>query len=161
MMKQQVIYVFTHDSIGLGEDGPTHQPIEHLASLRSIPNLFVVRPCDAIETFEAWEFAIKNIQHPTALILSRQNLPLLRNDFKTNKLNKGGYFLRQVEDSKFSIISTGSEVSLAVKVYDFFKSVDCELICLDNDIAPKTTASQAIRMIKDMMKQCYLLIIRT
>ena len=78
MMKQQVIYVFTHDSIGLGEDGPTHQPIEHLASLRSIPNLFVVRPCDAIETFEAWEFAIQNIQYPTALILSRQNLPLLR-----------------------------------------------------------------------------------
>ena len=84
MMKQQVIYVFTHDSIGLGEDGPTHQPIEHLASLRSIPNLFVVRPCDAIETFEAWEFAIQNIQYPTALILSRQNLPVLRDDFKTN-----------------------------------------------------------------------------
>ena len=132
MMKQQVIYVFTHDSIGLGEDGPTHQPIEHLASLRSIPNLFVVRPCDAIETFEAWEFAIQNIQYPTALILSRQNLPVLRDGFKTNKLNKGGYFLRQVEDSKFSIIATGSEVSLAVKVYDFFKSkkIKCNVVSM-------------------------------
>jgi len=122
MMKQQVIYVFTHDSIGLGEDGPTHQPIEHLASLRSIPNLFVIRPCDAIETFEAWEFAIQNINSPTALILSRQNLPLVRNDFKENKLNKGAYFLRQVEGARFSIISTGSEVSLALKVHDFFMS---------------------------------------
>ena len=92
MMKQQVIYVFTHDSIGLGEDGPTHQPIEHLASLRSIPNLFVIRPCDSIETFEAWEFAIKNTNSPTALILSRQNLPLIRNDFKENKLNRGLIF---------------------------------------------------------------------
>ena len=132
MMKQQVIYVFTHDSIGLGEDGPTHQPIEHLASLRSIPNLFVVRPCDAIETFEAWEFAIQNIQYPTALILSRQNLPVLRDDFKTNKLNNGGYFLRQIEDSEFSIIATGSEVSLAVKVYDFFKSkkIKCNVVSM-------------------------------
>ena len=132
MMKQQVIYVFTHDSIGLGEDGPTHQPIEHLASLRSIPNLFVVRPCDAIETFEAWEFAIQNNQYPTALILSRQNLPILRDDFKTNKLNKGGYFLRQIEGSEFSIISTGSEVSLAVKVYDFFKSkgIKCNVVSM-------------------------------
>ncbi len=120
MMKQQVIYVFTHDSIGLGEDGPTHQPIEHLASLRSIPNLFVVRPCDSIETFEAWEFAIQNINSPTALILSRQSLPLIRNDFKENKLSKGAYFLRQIQGSKFSIISTGSEVSLALKVHDFF-----------------------------------------
>ena len=68
MMKKQVIYVLTHDSIGLGEDGPTHQPVEHLVALRSIPNLLVIRPCDAIETFEAWEFAIKNFNSPTALI---------------------------------------------------------------------------------------------
>ncbi len=120
MMKQQVIYVFTHDSIGLGEDGPTHQPIEHLASLRSIPNLLVIRPCDAIETFEAWEQAIQNVNSPTALILSRQNLPLIRNSFKENKLSRGAYFLKQVEGSKFSIISTGSEVSLAIKVHNFF-----------------------------------------
>jgi transketolase len=91
-----------------------------------------VRPCDAIETFEAWEFAIQNIQYPTALILSRQNLPVLRDDFKTNKLNKGGYFLRQIEDSEFSIIATGSEVSLAVKVYDFFKSkkIKCNVVSM-------------------------------
>ena len=75
-----------------------------------------------LETFEAWEFAIKNTNSPTALILSRQNLPLIRNDFKENKLNRGAYFLRQFNDGKFSIISTGSEVSLALKVHDFFVS---------------------------------------
>ena len=75
MMKQKVIYVFTHDSIGLGEDGPTHQPIEHLASLRSIPNLNVLRPCDQIETFEAWEIALNSEKTPSVLALSRQSLP--------------------------------------------------------------------------------------
>ena len=80
MMKQQVIYVFTHDSIGLGEDGPTHQPIEHLSGLRSIPNLNVFQTLhDAIETFEAWEIALNNHKNtPSVLALSRQNLPLLR-----------------------------------------------------------------------------------
>ena len=97
MMKKEIIYVFTHDSIGLGEDGPTHQPIEHLASLRSIPNLFVLRPCDAIETFEAWEFAIENKNSPSALILSRQNLPIIRKDYKINKLKKGAYFLKKIQ----------------------------------------------------------------
>ena len=80
MMKQQIIYVFTHDSIGLGEDGPTHQPIEHLASLRSIPNLNVLRPCDQIETFEAWEIALNSQETPSVLALSRQNLPLIRKE---------------------------------------------------------------------------------
>ncbi len=89
MMKQKVIYVFTHDSIGLGEDGPTHQPIEHLASLRSIPNLNVLRPCDQIETFEAWEIALNSQETPSVLALSRQNLPLIRKDFKINKSMMG------------------------------------------------------------------------
>ncbi|MFL2679906.1 MAG: transketolase [Alphaproteobacteria bacterium] len=132
MMKQKVIYVFTHDSIGLGEDGPTHQPIEHLASLRSIPNLTVLRPCDAIETFEAWEFAIHN-NSPTALILSRQSLPLQRNDFKKNKLLEGAYFLKKYSKFKFTIISTGSEVSLAKKVHDEFNlndKIKCNLVSL-------------------------------
>ncbi len=117
MMKKQIIYVFTHDSIGLGEDGPTHQPIEHLASLRSIPNLFVLRPCDAIETFEAWEFAIENKNSPSALILSRQNLPIIRKDYKINKLKKGAYFVKKNSKATLSIISTGSEVSLALEVH--------------------------------------------
>ena len=91
MMKQKVIYVFTHDSIGLGEDGPTHQPIEHLASLRSIPNLNVLRPCDQIETFEAWEIALNSQKTPSVLALSRQNLPLIRKDFKINKSMMGAY----------------------------------------------------------------------
>jgi|TARA_B100000287_G_scaffold434666_1_gene499798 transketolase len=118
MMKQRVIYVFTHDSIGLGEDGPTHQPVEHLASLRSIPNLYVLRPCDPIETFEAWEFAINNFNAPTALILSRQNLPIVRNDYKENKLLKGAYFLQKLSKSNFTIIASGSEVSLALNVHN-------------------------------------------
>ena len=94
MMKQKVIYVFTHDSIGLGEDGPTHQPIEHLASLRSIPNLNVLRPCDQIETFEAWEIALNSEETPSVLALSRQNLPLIRKDFKINKSMMGAYLYR-------------------------------------------------------------------
>ena len=81
MMKQQVIYVFTHDSIGLGEDGPTHQPIEHLSGLRSIPNLNVFRPCDAIESFESWEIALNSQSTPSVLALSRQNLPLIRKNY--------------------------------------------------------------------------------
>ena len=92
MMKKQVIYVLTHDSIGLGEDGPTHQPIEHLVALRSIPNLLVLRPCDAIETFESWEIAINTFNAPTAIILSRQNLPPLRKNININKSRYGGYF---------------------------------------------------------------------
>ena len=79
LMKQKVIYVFTHDSIGLGEDGPTHQPIEHLSALRVIPNLNVFRPCDAIETSECWELALLSENTPSVIALSRQNLPLLRN----------------------------------------------------------------------------------
>ncbi len=117
MMKQQVIYVFTHDSIGLGEDGPTHQPIEHLSGLRSIPNLNVFRPCDAIETFEAWEIALNNHKTPSVLALSRQNLPLLRKDYNKNKTTKGGYFLKNHKDAKITFIASGSEVSVGEGVF--------------------------------------------
>ena len=118
MMKQQVIYVFTHDSIGLGEDGPTHQPIEHLSGLRSIPNLNVFRPCDAIETFEAWEIALNNHKKtPSVLALSRQNLPLLRKDYNKNKTTKGGYFLKNHKDAKITFIASGSEVSVGEGVF--------------------------------------------
>ena len=112
MMKQQIIYVFTHDSIGLGEDGPTHQPIEHLPGLRAIPNLNVFRPCDAIETFEAWEIAFNSKSTPTVLALSRQKLPLIRTKFKRNMSIKGGYILNEQKNNKITLIATGSEVSL-------------------------------------------------
>ena len=87
LMKQKVIYVFTHDSIGLGEDGPTHQPIEHLSALRVIPNLNVFRPSDAIETSECWELALLSEKTPSVIALSRQNLPLLRNSVNSSEKN--------------------------------------------------------------------------
>ena len=116
LMKLKVIYVFTHDSIGLGEDGPTHQPIEHLSSLRVIPNLNVFRPCDAIETSECWELALLSKETPSVIALSRQNLPLLRNqpdNFEKNSCATGAYVLIDKQDPDITIIASGSEVSLA------------------------------------------------
>ncbi len=117
MMGLPVIYIFTHDSIGLGEDGPTHQPIEHLASLRVIPNLNVIRPADANETVAAWKEALKRQDGPTALILTRQNLPTLASilDKATTGLHRGAYVIDDVEngDADITLIATGSEVSLA------------------------------------------------
>ena len=122
LMKIKVIYVFTHDSIGLGEDGPTHQPVEQLASLRSIPNLTVLRPCDPIETFECWEIALNSQNTPCALILSRQALPILRKDFKKNKCYQGAYFLNKSSGYDLTIIASGSEVSLAMEIFEHLKS---------------------------------------
>ena len=118
MMKQRVIYIFTHDSIGLGEDGPTHQPIEQLTSLRSIPNLNVFRPADLIETFECWQIALKNKKSPSVIALTRQNVsPVRTNNTSENKSSVGAYeILRTGDDIKVTIISTGSETSLACDV---------------------------------------------
>jgi transketolase len=115
LMKQRVIYVMTHDSIGLGEDGPTHQPVEHLSALRVIPNLKVFRPADAIETAECWELALSNQHGPAVLALTRQALPQQRTDGKReNRSAMGGYILREVEDElKGIVIGTGSELHLA------------------------------------------------
>jgi transketolase len=117
LMGQRVVYVFTHDSIGLGEDGPTHQPIEHTESLRLIPNLDVWRPADAAETTAAWAAAITRLSGPTALLLSRQALPAQpRADFDVQAIERGGYVLRNGDDtSDVAILSTGSEVQLAVR----------------------------------------------
>ena len=117
LMKQKVIYVFTHDSIGLGEDGPTHQPVEHLSSLRGIPNLNVFRPCDAIETSECWELALLSDNKPSVIALSRQNLPLLRKPSNSNEnlSSYGAYILNKKEGFDITIISSGSEVSLALQ----------------------------------------------
>ena len=121
LMEQQVIYVLTHDSIGLGEDGPTHQPIEHLASLRLIPRLLVIRPADATETVAAWKIALSQKHRPTVLALCRQNLPVLdRSKYPSADLvAKGAYILVDAEKTPDVIlIATGSEVSLALKARD-------------------------------------------
>ncbi len=118
MMKQRVIYVFTHDSIGLGEDGPTHQPIEQLTSLRSIPNLNVFRPADLIETFECWQLAIENKRTPSVIALTRQGVkPLRIENNSKNESSLGAYeILRTGEKIKLTIISSGSETSLACDI---------------------------------------------
>lgn len=123
LMKQRVIHVMTHDSIGLGEDGPTHQPVEHYAALRAIPNVQFLRPCDAIETAEAWQLALDKKDGPSVLALSRQNLPSLRLEAGQKNLSSlGGYILRAADDAVITLIATGSEVSLAVAVHDALKA---------------------------------------
>ena len=118
LMEQQVIYVLTHDSIGLGEDGPTHQPEAHLWAYRMIPNICVVRPMDANETVEAWKIALKNKKTPTCLVLTRQNLPVYDREklgwAKAEEAQKGGYVLCEDKDFEAIIIATGSEVELAI-----------------------------------------------
>lgn len=116
LMKQRVIHVMTHDSIGLGEDGPTHQPVEHLASLRAIPNCLVFRPCDLVETAETWEAAILSETAPSVLTLTRQNLEQLRTTHTDENLTlKGGYILREADAAhKVTLFATGSEVEIAV-----------------------------------------------
>ena len=118
LMEKQVIYVMTHDSIGLGEDGPTHQPIEQLSGLRSIPNLYVLRPADRMETIECWEIALKNKKTPSVLSLTRQNLDPVRLKFSnTNKCSLGAYeILRSNKKINLTILASGSEVNLAKKV---------------------------------------------
>ena len=118
LQKCRVIYVMTHDSIGLGEDGPTHQPIEHLASLRAMPNLLVMRPADAVETAECWEIALKQPDRPTILALSRQGLPQFRLEAADENLSaRGAYRVKNAgADRKVVILATGSEVGIAIQV---------------------------------------------
>jgi transketolase len=119
LQQQRVVYVMTHDSIGLGEDGPTHQPIEHLQSLRAMPNLLVLRPADAVETAECWALALAQQSRPSLLALTRQNLPPLRHDVTENLCLKGGYRLRDASAArKVVLVATGSEVSLAIEIAD-------------------------------------------
>ena len=155
MMKQKVIYIFTHDSIGLGEDGPTHQPIEQLTSLRSIPNLNVFRPADTIETFECWQLALESKQTPSVIALTRQKLNPIRKDYsKVNKCSKGAYeIMRNGDNIKLILISSGSETGLACDVshklateniYSKVISVPCqELFDKQDDIYKKEIFSGA------------------
>lgn len=119
LMGLRVIYVFSHDSIGVGEDGPTHQPVEHLMGLRIIPNLRVIRPADAGETVEAWRNALRNLKSPTALVFTRQNLPILRDGLHAapDGVHRGGYVLWQSseQEPEVVLIASGSEVHVALK----------------------------------------------
>ena len=124
LMKQRVIYVMTHDSIGLGEDGPTHQPVEHIASLRAIPNLNVYRPCDVVETAECWAASLETSSTPSVLSLSRQGLPCLRTEHTDENLSaKGGYVLAEAEAKRaVTLIASGSEVEIAMQACDQLKA---------------------------------------
>ncbi|MDP2742784.1 MAG: transketolase C-terminal domain-containing protein, partial [Hydrogenophaga sp.] len=117
LMKQRVIHVFTHDSIGLGEDGPTHQSVEHVPSLRIIPGLDVWRPADGLETAVAWGCAIERRDGPSALCLSRQNLPRLTDAAMAPRVRQGGYVLAEGENPQAVIVATGSETEIAMDAY--------------------------------------------
>jgi len=116
LMGVGTIYVMTHDSIGLGEDGPTHQPVEHLASLRAMPNLLVFRPADAVETLECWELALRNRHRPSLLALSRQNVPQLRGAGAENLSARGAYVIQgDAEARDVTLLATGTEIAIAVE----------------------------------------------
>ncbi|HEV7772118.1 MAG TPA: transketolase [Conexibacter sp.] len=120
LMRLHVAWVYTHDSVALGEDGPTHQPVEHLAALRAIPNLTVIRPSDAAETAEAWRFMVEQLDGPGVLVLSRQNLPVLDRSVygPANGIDRGAYVLAEDPEAVATLVGTGSEVSLALEARD-------------------------------------------
>jgi len=126
LMGKRVIHIMTHDSIGLGEDGPTHQPVEHLAALRAIPNLLVFRPCDAVETAECWQLALEAKDRPSVLALTRQNLPQLSQNFlETNRCAAGAYEIAAADGkAEVSIFATGSEVAIAVEAKKMLAAKD-------------------------------------
>jgi transketolase len=133
LMGLRVVYVLTHDSIGLGEDGPTHQPIEHLAMLRATPNLHVFRPADAVETAEAWEIALNSETTPSVLALSRQNLPTFRTDVSENLTARGAYLARKPEVRRdITLLATGSEVEIALLAADLLanRGVDAAVVSM-------------------------------
>ncbi len=133
LQEQRVIYVMTHDSIGLGEDGPTHQPIEHVMSLRAMPNLAVYRPADALETAECWALALEDEKTPSFLALSRQNLPQLRHDASENLCAKGAYRLRAAgAPRRVVLLATGSEVHIALAAADTLETagIGCDVVSM-------------------------------
>ncbi len=151
LMGERVIHVMTHDSIGLGEDGPTHQPVEHLASLRAIPNLNVFRPCDAVETVECWQLALEARETPSVLALTRQNLPQLRRTLDdANRCAAGGYEISPAQGkAQVSIFATGSEVSIAVDAQKLLaaKGVAARVVsvpCIELLLAAPEAARRAV-----------------
>lgn len=140
LMGTGVVYIMTHDSIGLGEDGPTHQPVEHLAALRAIPNMRVFRPCDAIEVAECWELALNRTDGPTVLVLTRQGLPQLRTSTPAdNPCGHGGYELVAAQgEAKVSLFATGSEVQIAV---------DAQKQLAERDIAARVVSVPSMELL--------------
>jgi transketolase len=138
LMKLPAVWVYTHDSIGLGEDGPTHQPIEQLAGLRAMPVLDVVRPADANETALAWRYALRTDDAPTALVLTRQSLPILNRDaIPDDAIERGAYVLRDAPggDPELILIGTGSEVSLCVTAAEALSDLRVRVVsmpCMEN-----------------------------
>ena len=125
LMGLKVIYIFSHDSIGLGEDGPTHQPIEHLAHLRAVPNLNVFRPADTIETLECWELALKSSNTPSVIALSRQKLPFVSETLtQKNMSSLGAYDIKENENAEIILIASGSEVQIAIEAYNKLKDLN-------------------------------------
>ena len=125
LMRQRVVYVMTHDSIGLGEDGPTHQAVEHIASLRAIPNLNVFRPADAVETAECWLLALENATTPSVLALTRQGLPTVRTEHTDeNRCARGAYVIADADggDRQATILATGSEVEIALAARELLQT---------------------------------------
>ena len=136
LMRQQVIYILTHDSIGLGEDGPTHQPIEHLAMMRGIPNFNTFRPADALETIECFEVALQNKETPSGMVLSRQNLPFVGQTRKENACQFGGYVVSEEKNPAVVLIASGSELSVALETKEKLaaKNIKARVVsmpCLD------------------------------
>jgi transketolase len=137
LMKLPSIWIYTHDSIGLGEDGPTHQPIEHLAGLRAVPRLNLVRPADANETALAWRFALRSPENPTAFALSRQNLPILDpGSVPDDAIERGAYVLRDADggEPELILIGTGSEVSLCLEAAELLEGIRVRVVsmpCMD------------------------------
>ena len=146
LMGKRVIHVMTHDSIGLGEDGPTHQPVEHLAALRAIPNLMVFRPCDAVETAECWQLALEADDRPSVLALTRQNLPQLRSRFDADNIcARGAYEIAGPESrSEVSIFATGSEVAIAV---------DGAKLLADRGIAARVVSVPCLELFQEQEEQ--------
>jgi len=133
LMEKRVIYVATHDSIGVGEDGPTHQPVEHLASLRAIPNVYTYRPADALETAECWELAVQRMSGPSVMVLTRQGVPAVRNDASKNWCERGGYVLRAGHGADdIVLVASGSEVHLTVQAAERLagEDVSARVVCV-------------------------------
>ena len=157
LMQIDPIQVFTHDSIGLGEDGPTHQPIEHVSSLRIIPNMNVWRPCDAVETITSWCHAIENQSGPTSLILTRQKLShQLRTEEQVQSIKKGGYILKESKNTpEIILIATGSEVSVAMESAKVLDSdgIDVRVVSMPcNNIFNQQTESYRSAVLPESVK---------
>ena len=146
LMGLKVIYIFSHDSIGLGEDGPTHQPIEQLAGLRAIPNLNVFRPADINETLECWEIALKSENTPSVIALSRQKVPYINpNNFKKNKSENGAYEINITShESNVTLIASGTEVELALEVQNKLK---------ENNIHSKVISMPCMELFDEQSKE--------